>query len=77
MFGFNVVDPGTTRLRHQVAANVSDVFVTRYIRGAMDDDPLREAHLPQARRRLARRAHAAPAGRAMTPDEFRGAARFF
>ena len=45
MFGFNVVHPGTTRLRHHVAANVSDVFVTRYIREVMDDDPLRvEAH---------------------------------
>ena len=43
MFGFNVVHPGTTRLRHQVAANVSDVFVTRYIREVMDDDPLRIA----------------------------------
>jgi hypothetical protein len=41
MFGFNVVHPGSTRLRHNVAVNVSDVFVTRYIREVMDDDPLR------------------------------------
>ena len=39
MFGFNVVDPGTTRLRHQVAANVSDVFVTRYIREVWTTTP--------------------------------------
>ena len=42
MYGFNVVEPGTTRLRHNVAVNVSDVFVARYIR-VMDDDPLRIA----------------------------------
>jgi DNA-binding CsgD family transcriptional regulator len=41
MYGFNVVDPGTTRLRHHGSVGVSDVFVTRYIREIMDDDPLR------------------------------------
>ena len=41
MHGFNVVHPGTTRLRHTVATNVSDVFVNAYIRDVMDDDPLR------------------------------------
>ena len=45
MYGFNVVHPGSTRLRHNVAVNVSDVFVARYIREVMDDDPLRvQAH---------------------------------
>jgi DNA-binding CsgD family transcriptional regulator len=41
MFGFNVVHPGTTRLRHTNAVHVSDVFVERYIREVMDEDPLR------------------------------------
>ena len=41
MFGFNVVHPGSTRLRHNVWVNVSDIFVTRYVREVMDDDPLR------------------------------------
>lgn len=45
MFGFNVVHPGTTRLRYTNAVHVSDVFVERYIREVMDDDPLRvQAH---------------------------------
>ena len=33
--------PGSTRLRHNTAVNVSDVFVTRYIQEVMDLDPLR------------------------------------
>jgi DNA-binding CsgD family transcriptional regulator len=45
MYGFNVVEPGTTRLRHNTSIGVSDVFVARYIREVMDDDPLRvQAH---------------------------------
>jgi hypothetical protein len=41
MYGFNVVQPGTTRLRATTAVGVSDVFVNTYIRDVMDDDPLR------------------------------------
>ena len=41
MYGFNVVQPGTTRLRATAAVGVSDVFVNTYIRDVMDADPLR------------------------------------
>ncbi len=41
MYGFNTLDPVELDLEHSVAVNVSDGFVTRYIRDAMDGDPLR------------------------------------
>jgi DNA-binding CsgD family transcriptional regulator/GAF domain-containing protein len=39
MCGFYALDPESTRIAHNVALNVSDVFVARYER-AMDRDPL-------------------------------------
>jgi DNA-binding CsgD family transcriptional regulator/GAF domain-containing protein len=39
MSGFYALDPESTRIAHNVAVNVSDVFVARYVR-AMERDPL-------------------------------------
>jgi len=39
MYGFYAVEPGSPRIEHNVAVNVSEVFVARYER-AMDVDPL-------------------------------------
>jgi DNA-binding CsgD family transcriptional regulator len=39
MFGFYALDADRSRIEHNVAVNVSDVFVARYIR-AMEVDPL-------------------------------------
>jgi GAF domain-containing protein len=39
MYGFYALEPGTPSIEHNVAVNVSDVFVARYER-AMDVDPL-------------------------------------
>jgi len=39
MFGFYALEPGSGRIAHNVAVNVSDVFVARYER-AMERDPL-------------------------------------
>jgi DNA-binding CsgD family transcriptional regulator/GAF domain-containing protein len=41
MYGFNLLDLETKRLRHNVAPHVSDVFVSRYARHVMEEDPLR------------------------------------
>jgi DNA-binding CsgD family transcriptional regulator len=39
MYGFYALDPEGTQIEHNVAVNVSDVFVARYVR-AMEVDPL-------------------------------------
>jgi DNA-binding CsgD family transcriptional regulator/GAF domain-containing protein len=39
MYGFYALEPGVSRIQHNVAVNVSDLFVARY-RDAMGDDPL-------------------------------------
>ena len=39
MYGFYALEPGSPQIQHNVAVNVSDVFVARYKR-AMDVDPL-------------------------------------
>lgn len=41
MYGFNLLDPDTGQLQYNVAPHVSDVFVARYARKVMDEDPLR------------------------------------
>jgi DNA-binding CsgD family transcriptional regulator len=39
MYGFYAIEPDTPQIEHNVAVNVSDVFVARYVR-AMEVDPL-------------------------------------
>jgi hypothetical protein len=55
MYGFYGLDPETAAIEHDVAVNVSDVFVSRYFR-TIDDDPLvvrsRESRLPVYNRDL-------------------------
>lgn len=41
IYGFNVCEPGSLRMEHNVAPSVSDVFVARYNSELWDDDPLR------------------------------------
>jgi DNA-binding CsgD family transcriptional regulator/GAF domain-containing protein len=49
MYGFDLVDRTTGRVTHNVAANVSEIFVARYQRDIMDDDPLRAQALSTGR----------------------------
>jgi DNA-binding NarL/FixJ family response regulator len=40
MYGFNILDRTTWRPKHNVAVNVSEIFVARYERDARDVDPV-------------------------------------
>lgn len=49
MYGFNLVAAGTGSLEHNAAANVSDIFVAKYARHVMDEDPLRAYSIASGR----------------------------
>ena len=49
MYGFNILDRRTWRPEHNVAVNVSEIFVARYERDARDVDPVLEQALESGR----------------------------
>jgi DNA-binding CsgD family transcriptional regulator len=45
MYGFYVLEADQARIEHNVAVNVSDLFVARYVKHGMEIDPLRARSL--------------------------------